>query len=543
MGNMVDASEDETTTVISPSILSVKPYSYGDYVYGNDGTYQYDKLKIEVGNIKIDTDNIISMSNPTYVDEDGNTTIGYWYRIPLLFSINVYTVLDKYDAIPIGTSAYQTSETIQWGGYRTRANWACEYSDWTYWEVGIPNYHITRDDNTYNGVKTGQALDQVSDAKTYFSNRYTYNSGFMLSATLNPSFGMPSSITIEDGNVTLDATYSAVRMVMATTLNDDEDNLVTGLINDDSEIYITTTGEDVSEDISGNYDATEEDVVSIVGDADMDQDVLFDVKGLKTTSTYMTNEAYDIKPVTAGRPLDIYDADSGKSIEVDSYTPSMNITSYYISYPVSEIKPELDIYETNYVFTHYYASVDDYDEWAFFGDAGVRESYVKDVSYTAISCWKVKNVFIHQDVGAYIDIFCKYNVNVAQGSLNTEELSTPTEDIGDEYIVQLLEGILSAETTTDTNSFSFDSLLDNIWSIIYIAIALIAIVVVVKFVILKPRSVKSYIPQYQQIYKEPRRSIFDKSNKNNNNIDVNSLLEKIESQQQEIERMKKQNNS
>jgi hypothetical protein len=462
-------SQDLSSTKILPTIATAELYSFNGERLDSTNTYQnflrFEKSGITWYNTEPEQ-RIIKVAELKNKD-----SICYWYRVPLKMSYNAYTVCKRQDVVEqqIGTNFESRIARI----YK-RPDWSKDYSGPTSYYIKIPYYDIS----TTGGSPTSEAETQteISAAKDWFLDKFTYNGQFMIRIKLTPDLGMPTSI--EDGKWV--ANYTAIRLSNAVTVNNgDATNLIYDIIANQGRTYV---GYNVPDDqLSGGTSDTptlssgSDKMPTKVGDCKTG----YSGQGL---SDVIINPAVTlgevIMPTSKGAALDIINKNTNqKLIDLSKETPVENLTDWLIPLQLT-MQPKFTLYSTTWKVKEVKSYIDNVDEAGALGDAGVRAEDWNNKNYVTVNGWRVDNIYIHQEIAFYVDVAVKYNLIAEDDDLSATDLSNPEMQIGDDVFDAFVEG-----TTEYGATYSkADSYWDTFWKIFPIVLIVIVVVGVIIYV-------------------------------------------------------------
>ena len=519
-------AQDSTTLVVSPSMISVYPYSVTndsrEYLLNNG---VWNQLKVSKGSIKIDNDlGITLMGIINGKDAEGKILKTYWYRVPFIMPFNVYTTLDKYQAIPLGTNAYKYSNKVEFTKIARIHDWRTlddrTSCPWEYTYAYLPSWKIAEVPSDSNGniITPGITNTQESIARSYFRNKFYFSGSVNFKMTINPELGAVNTISLTDGTAYLNNTV--VRLAECGTTGEQYyGDITTG------NTYVTTNFPQTSEDTNDlskvTYD-TDVDYGSAGGSVQVDP--CYKLRSIQGLQTVFWNEGGEVEPIESGSQLDPINLETGEILAEDTSKPTKNYTKWMIPYGINKLYPKLTVYQTNYNVNSYQAIIDVFDEPWIFGDAGVRRSTYYTTGYTGISAWRDDNYFIHDNLGFQIDLYTTYNCEFQ--SPPVDGLDDPVDITDDAYWLAIIEGLLSAEETIPPEKDIFAILMDNLWQIIVLIIAFgITIFVVKRLITSKPRQRRE-----EPEYREPKqKKVKTKKAEEMSKEDILNEIEKLKS--------------
>lgn len=464
---------DVNSMNILPTIATTTYDSFGNVQINSDGTLGL--LRFDKGSVDwLDKDNKIARIQ-TIKDENGNPT--FVYRMALKTSYNVYTALQRFDAVQ---SSMSTSTGIKIASIYTRTDWTKEWAGPNQYYMTIPWYRIHSSSTGLFGSGTDKE-SMISLANNWFaSNRY-YSDTLNFRVLLTPEIGFPTSIDKETYTLTSD--YYAIRFVSAKTINDGRpENKLAGPIDNQGKAYITYNIQDSAlkegnVDSQASYDQNK--APSRWGDATLSS-TEYNIHGFESRTTAVESSylnAYADGP-TPGAELELIDRNTLTKV-IDTGAPRENSTDVLLPIRV-DLNPGFSIYTTTWKINRYDACIDTKSP----GQGPVGGETLTRNTYYTVNGWKANNVYIHQEIAFAIDIAVKYNLIPKNEPTGGDNLGTPDPYSDDEIFDALLQGTTDVKTKYDTKGFNLPDWLQ--WDKIsqYLPYILIAIAVIVVFTIL-----------------------------------------------------------
>lgn len=482
--NVTASIDDLNGLTVSSSILQVEPFSFtndsgAETVLTTNKKYDY--LQFECGVPSIDINTMKDMGTIRGVDSEGNQTIIYWYRVGVKVPINIYTTLDKYDAVPLGMNAQKVTTPVIFTNIQRVLNWLGGEAYGNYYVptyTYLPTWRITNDiPESLTQIGFGNASKIESTTRSWFASNYFHGGTLNLKVIINPNLGIPA--IIDTDNYTLTASKTAVSLASALTIG----GFDTGLLDTNSKTFITGNyiDNDEEEDTTAD-DKIETEDIGTFGDATnlVSTDIMFNLKSIEQTETFTYTEGGGSISTSVGAQLYPTNWFTNESL-IDNQKPSANKTTWKVPYDFNALRPKLSVYVTNYQVNEFHARIDIEDEPLFFGTAGIRSSQLKLTSYCGVSAWRVDNYYIHDNLGFTLDIVSDYKITPKEGGYDGTDLEPPTEKREDEYWINIIEGLL-AEQETRTLVDDWASFWANNWQTVLI-LAIILLVAVLGIII------------------------------------------------------------